>query len=83
MHSGGLGEVKLLKRRATSFLELARYSLQRNLYDVAVFNAERAAQLYLKVTLLELVGDFPRTYSITFLLLNELKRVGARGRGLR
>ncbi|MEZ0346381.1 MAG: HEPN domain-containing protein [Infirmifilum sp.] len=32
--------------------------------------AEQAAQLYLKSTLLELVGDFPRTHSIIFLLGN-------------
>jgi HEPN domain-containing protein len=51
--------------------------LQRGLYDVAAFNAEQAAQLYLKATLLELVGDFPRTHSIIF-LLNELKRVSSK-----
>jgi HEPN domain-containing protein len=77
MRGGSLGEVELLKKRAASFLELARYSLQRGLYDVAAFNAEQAAQLYLKATLLELVGDFPRTHSIIF-LLNELKRVGGK-----
>jgi HEPN domain-containing protein len=77
MQGGSLGEVELLKKRATSFLELARYSLQRGLYDVAAFNAEQAAQLYLKATLLELVGDFPRTHSIIF-LLNELKRVSGK-----
>jgi HEPN domain-containing protein len=77
MQGGSLGEVELLKKRAASFLELARYSLQRGLYDVAAFNAEQAAQLYLKATLLELVGDFPRTHSIIF-LLNELKRVGGK-----
>lgn len=74
MHSGSLGEVELLKRRASLFLELARYSLERGFYDMAAFNAEQAAQLYLKATLLELIGDFPRTHSI-LLLLGELKRV--------
>jgi len=74
MHSGSLGEVELLKRRASLFLELARYSLERGFYDMTAFNAEQAAQLYLKATLLELIGDFPRTHSI-LLLLGELKRV--------
>jgi len=74
MHSGSLSEIELLKRRASLFLELARYSLERGFYDMAAFNAEQAAQLYLKATLLELIGDFPRTHSI-LLLLGELKRV--------
>jgi len=69
--------VGLLKRRASFFLELARYSLERGFYDMAAFNAEQAAQLYLKATLLELVGDFPRTHSILYLLV-ELKRVSER-----
>jgi len=67
-------EVDLMKRRALSFLEVAKYSLQRGMYDLAAFNAEQAAQLYLKATLLEKIGDFPRTHSIIF-LLNELRRV--------
>lgn len=66
--------MELLKRRASLFLELARYSLERGFYDMAAFNAEQAAQLHLKATLLELIGDFPRTHSI-LLLLGELKRV--------
>jgi len=41
---------------------------------MAAFNAEQAAQLYLKATLLELVGDFPRTHSILY-LLGELKHI--------
>jgi HEPN domain-containing protein len=56
VQSGSLGEVELLKKRAASFLELAGYSLQRGFHDVAAFNAEQAAQLYLKATLLELIG---------------------------
>lgn len=74
VEGGSISEVELLKRRASSFLELARYSLGRDMYDMAAFNAEQAAQLYLKATLLELVGDFPRTHSILY-LLGELKRI--------
>ncbi|MGB9760119.1 MAG: HEPN domain-containing protein [Thermoproteota archaeon] len=74
MSGGSEDEVKLMKRRATSFLEVAKYSLQRGIYDIAAFNAEQATQLYLKATLLELIGDFPRTHSVIF-LLNELKRI--------
>lgn len=44
------------------------------MHDLAAFNAEQAAQLYLKATLLELIGDYPRTHSL-IALLSELKRV--------
>lgn len=74
MSGGSRDEVDLIRRRARGFLEVASYSLQLGGYDVAAFNAEQAAQLYLKSVLLELVGDFPRTHSIIF-LLNELGRV--------
>jgi len=42
------------------------------------FNAEQAAQLYLKATLLEPVGDFPRRRSVLY-LLGELKRISEGG----
>lgn len=65
----------LMRRRAIVFLETSKYLAGRGHYDVAAFNAEQAAQLYLKSTLLELVGDYPRTRSIIF-LLRELERIG-------
>lgn len=74
MSEGSKDEVDLMKRRAKAFIELAKYSLQRSVYDIAAFIAEQAAQLYLKATLLELIGDFPKTHSIIF-LLSELKRI--------
>jgi len=74
MFGGSKEEVELMKKRAIAFLEVAKYSLKQGNYDIAAFNAEQAAQLYLKSTLLELVGDFPRTNSIIF-LLKELERV--------
>ncbi|MGC8848924.1 MAG: HEPN domain-containing protein [Candidatus Bathyarchaeia archaeon] len=48
--------------------------LNRGFYDLAVFNSEQASKLYLKATLLELVGDYPKTHSI-ITLLRELKRI--------
>jgi len=66
--------VELMGRRAIAFLETAKHSLKQGNYDIAAFNAEQATQLYLKSTLLELVGDFPRTNSI-ILLLRELEHV--------
>ncbi|MEM2940601.1 MAG: HEPN domain-containing protein [Thermoproteota archaeon] len=74
MSGGSRDEVDLMRRRAAGFLEVAKYSLKSSNYDIAAFNAEQAAQLYLKSVLLELVGDFPRTHSLIF-LLNELRRV--------
>ncbi|MCX8183427.1 MAG: HEPN domain-containing protein [Crenarchaeota archaeon] len=68
-------EIILMRRRAIVFLETSKYLAGRGDYDVAAFNAEQAAQLYLKSTLLEIVGDYPRTHSIIF-LLRELERIG-------
>lgn len=68
-------EVELLRRRAKVFLETSKYLVEKEHYDVAAFNAEQAAQLYLKSTLLEAIGDYPRTHSIIF-LLKELERAG-------
>jgi HEPN domain-containing protein len=70
-------EIELIKRRSRSFLENAKYLLETEVYDLAAFNAEQAAQLYLKALLLELSGDYPRTHSI-IRLLNELKAVNRR-----
>ncbi|MEM3608403.1 MAG: HEPN domain-containing protein [Candidatus Bathyarchaeia archaeon] len=73
----GLGvreEVDFMRRRARGFLEAADYMLTHGLYDLAAFNSEQASQLYLKATLLELVGDYPRTHSV-IALLKELRRM--------
>ena len=67
-------EVELMRKRAIGFLEAAKYLLKRGNYDVAAFNAEQSAQLYLKSLLLELIGDFPKTHSLIF-LLQELRRL--------
>jgi len=64
-----------MRRRAMVFLDTAKYLVEKGEYDVAAFNAEQASQLYLKAILLELIGDYPRTHSIIF-LLKELERTG-------
>jgi len=63
-----------MKRRAKNFIFNARHLIEEGIYDLAAFNAEQAAQLYLKATLLELIGDYPRTHSL-ITLLSELRRV--------
>jgi HEPN domain-containing protein len=68
-HSG----VEALRRRAQSFLAEARAALNSGRYDIACFLAEQAAQLHLKATLLQAVGDYPRTHHIRTLLGELLK----------
>jgi len=67
-------EVEVLKRRSLEFLEESRVALRRGSYDVACFLAEQSLQLYLKHSLLKIVGDYPRTHSIRR-LLGELNKV--------
>lgn len=59
--------------RARSFLERAEDALEEDVYDVAVFLADIAVQLYLKSVLMKLVGDYPRPHS-TRLLLAEISK---------
>lgn len=66
-------EVKLLRRRAKGFFARAMDSLNYKDYDLAAFLFEQAVQLYLKSVLLEKVGDYPRTHSLST-LLSLLKR---------
>lgn len=58
-------EVRLLRKRAKAFLSRAFDSLNSGDYDLASFLSEQAVQLYLKSILLEKLGDYPRTYSIS------------------
>ncbi|OYT50974.1 MAG: DNA-binding protein [Desulfurococcales archaeon ex4484_204] len=67
-------EVEVLRRRSLGFLDGARAALERGSYDIACFLAEQSLQLYLKSILLEVVGDYPRTYSVRR-LLGELRDV--------
>jgi HEPN domain-containing protein len=61
-------EVAILRRRTKAFLNRALDSLEAKDYDVASFLSEQAVQLYLKSLLLEELGDYPRTHSISTLL---------------
>jgi HEPN domain-containing protein len=66
-------EVEILRGRAYDFLEGAREALMRGRCDLSCFLSEQAAQLYLKSTLLELVGDYPRVHHIRALLSEVLR----------
>jgi len=50
------------------FLNSAKGNITRRLYDVACFEAEQAAQLFLKAYILKFSGLVPRTHSIRILL---------------
>ncbi len=53
-----------LKRRGEDFLRSAKYNLSVGAYDLSVFDAHQAAELYLKGVLLTLVGTYPRTHDL-------------------
>ncbi len=57
-----------LKKRGEDFLRSARYNLSVGAYELSVFDAHQAAELYLKGALLTLVGTYPRTHDLTELL---------------
>ena len=58
----------LMKRRARTFLEMAKLLVERGEYDVAAFALEQAAQLRIKSLLLRLFGEAPRIHSVRELL---------------
>jgi len=55
-------------RSTKAFLNMDLDSLEAKDYDVASFLSEQAVQLYLNSLLLEELGDYPRTHSISNLL---------------
>ena len=61
-------EVELIRRRAFDCLYMARVALETERFDIAVFLAEQAAQLFLKAIILERTGEMPRTHRIRELL---------------
>ena len=63
-----IDEVKILRKRAKSFLLRAIECLNSKDYDLASFLSEQAVQLHLKSILLEEIGDYPRTHSISILI---------------
>ncbi len=74
-------EVEHLVRRSKEFYETAKYQITRGFYDLAAFNLEQAAQLYLKARILENGANYPRTHSIRT-LIDVLKQISGRGEEL-
>lgn len=52
----------ILRERALQFLEQARFARERGFLELALFNLEQCAQLYMKCLLYRKVGDFPKTH---------------------
>lgn len=65
---------EFLKDKAQRFLRNAIELFNREEYDLAAFNLEQSAQLFLKFALWEKLGDFEKVHSISR-LLSDLKEV--------
>jgi HEPN domain-containing protein len=52
---------EFLKERAVQFLETSKAAAERGFYELALFHAEQALQLYTKYLICKL-GDFPKTH---------------------
>ncbi|MCU7788465.1 MAG: HEPN domain-containing protein [Pyrobaculum sp.] len=52
----------VLKERALQFYEEARFAIEREFCELALFNVEQTLQLYIKHLLYKKVGDFPKTH---------------------
>ena len=61
-------EVDLFLKRANNFLEAAQERFVKQDWDLTCFFSEQSIKIYLKATLLELSGEFPRSHSIRQLL---------------
>ncbi|WP_369609620.1 HEPN domain-containing protein [Sulfurisphaera javensis] len=69
-------KVQRQKRRALDFLTDAKNDINRGSYDIAIFHAEEALQLYTKAVIFELFGIEFRSYDVRTLLsrLSQLLR---------
>jgi len=63
-----LDSVNRFLKKSEMFLNSAKGNITRKLYDVACFDADQAAQLFLKAYTLKFSGYMPRTHSIRTLL---------------
>jgi len=63
-----LESVNILLKKSKMFLNSAKGNIERKLYDVACFEADQAAQLFVKAYTLKFRGYIPRTHSIRRLL---------------
>jgi HEPN domain-containing protein len=62
-----------LKKRAKEFYLSAKRNFEEGFYNLSVFNAEQACQLFLKYLLYLKAGDYPKTYLLT-VIMKELSK---------
>ena len=62
-----MGGVEFLEERALQFL-VSRAAAERGFYELALFHAEQALQLYTKYLIYRKLGDFPKTHFLRDLL---------------
>lgn len=70
--------VEKLKKHADRFFENAISDYKTRNYDVAMFNLEQAAQLYIKSKILSFGVQFPKIHQLKKLLIF-LKKLGEKG----
>lgn len=61
-------EKELLRKRADKFYKYGILAFKNQDFEIAAFNLEQTAQLYLKYTLSILIGDFPKLHSLRRLM---------------
>lgn len=66
-------ERDFLKDRAKAFFDIAQDLIRKQQFDLAAFNLEQSAQLYLKHYLFKKTEDFPRTHILERLLDDVMK----------
>lgn len=54
--------MEALKQRALQFLQQAEFAKERGFHELALFDVEQCAQLYMKYLLYKKAGDFPKTH---------------------
>ncbi|WP_292000373.1 HEPN domain-containing protein [Caldivirga sp.] len=63
-----LEEYNRLMERSRRFMETAEVQIEKGFFDLAAFSLEQSLQSYLKVCLLRVGPDYPRTHSLCRLL---------------
>jgi len=60
--------MEFLRERALQFLEMSKTAAERGFYELALFHAEQAPQLYVKYLIYRRLGDLPKTHFLRDLL---------------
>lgn len=69
-----MAKAEFLKQKAESFLDDAKYDIQKKEWFLAAFHLEQTCQLYLKYYLFKELGDYPKIHPLET-LLRELEKV--------